>query len=80
MRVAHVSANHTYRIDLLSLDKVTFEYYRTLEDLLHTNPIFGSTPANPNTNLNNGALGYFGASAVSSQTITITDSMLKSVR
>lgn len=80
LRVAHVSVKHTYIIYLLSIDKVTFGYYRTLEELLHTNPIFGSTPANPNTNLNNGALGYFGAAAVSSRTITITESMLKMVR
>ena len=56
-----------------SIDK-TYGYYRTLEDLLFTNPFFGSTPANPNNNLSNGALGYFGAYAVSSKNIIITDS------
>ena len=70
----------TYRIELLSLDKQTYGYYRTLEDLLYTNPFFGSTPANPNNNLSNGALGYFGAYAVSSRTIVITDSLIKSVK
>jgi hypothetical protein len=80
LRVTHANANHTYRIELLSLDKVTFSYYRTLEDILHSNPIFGSTPANPTTNLSNGALGYFGACAVSSRTITVTQSMLEKVR
>jgi hypothetical protein len=80
LRVAHANANHTYRIELLSLDKVTFGYYRTLEDAIHSNPIFGSTPANPTTNLNNGALGYFGAFAVSSRTITVTQSMIEKIR
>jgi hypothetical protein len=80
LRVAHAESGHTYRIELLSLDKQTYGYYRTLEDLLHTNPIFGSTPANPTTNLSNGALGYFGACAVSSQIIRITNSMLDNVR
>lgn len=80
LRITHASANHTYRIELLSLDKATFGFYRTLEDLLHSNPIFGSTPANPNTNLSNGALGYFGACAVSAQTIFVTESMIKAVQ
>lgn len=80
LRVAHANANHTYRIELLSLDKVTFGYYRTIEDVLHSNQMFGSTPANPTSNLNNSALGYFGACAVSSRTITVTQSMLEKVR
>jgi len=76
MRVAGAAAGDTDIIELYSLDNQTYEYYRTLEDLLNTNPIFGSTPANPNTNLSNGALGYFGASAVSSKSLIITKSML----
>jgi hypothetical protein len=80
LRVANATAGDTFRIELLSIDKQTYGYYRTLEDLLFTNPFFGSTPANPNNNLNNGALGYFGACAVSSKTIIITDSLINSVK
>jgi hypothetical protein len=80
LRATHVNPGNTYRIELYSLDKSTYLYYRTLEDLLHTNPIFGSTPANPNTNLNNGALGYFGACAVSTKTILVTDSLFNTIR
>jgi Domain of unknown function (DUF4249) len=80
LRVANATAGDTFRIELLSIDKQTYGYYRTLEDLLFTNPFFGSTPANPNNNLNNGAMGYFGACAVSSKTIIITDSLIKSVK
>lgn len=80
LRVASANAGDRYRIELYSLDSKTYEYYRTLEDLLYTNPFFGSTPANPDNNLSNGALGYFGAFAVSSKTITITDSLIKSVK
>jgi len=80
LRATHARAGSTYRLELYSLDSKTFEYYRTLEDLLNINPIFGSTPANPNTNLSNGALGYFGTGAYSSKTILITDSLLKNVR
>lgn len=80
LRGSHVSPGNTYRIELYSLDKSTYLYYRTLEDLLHSNPIFGSTPANPNSNLNNGALGYFGACGVSSGTLIVTDSIYNAVR
>lgn len=80
LRVANATAGDAFRIELLSIDKQTYGYYRTLEDLLFTNPFFGSTPANPNNNLNNGALGYFGAFAVSSKIIIITDSLVKSVK
>lgn len=80
LRVAHATAGDTFRIELLSLDRQTFNFYRTLEDLLYSNPIFGSTPSNPNTNLSNGSLGYFGACAISSKTILITDSLLNKFR
>jgi hypothetical protein len=80
LRVGRVSAGDTDKVELFSLDKQTYDYYRTLEDLLRSNPIFGSTPANPNTNLNNGALGYFGACAVSVKTIIITDSLLNTIK
>ena len=80
LRAARAKAGDTIKIELYSLDNSTYGYYRTLEDLLQTNPFFGSTPANPNTNLSNGALGYFGASAVSTKTIIITDSLFNSAQ
>ena len=80
MRVANVSSGNTYRVELMSLDQKTYGYYRTLAELLYSNPIFGSTPANPNNNLSNGALGYFGACAISSKTMVITDSLINSVK
>ena len=80
LRAARAKAGDTIRIELYSLDKQTYGYYRTLEDLLRTNPFFGSTPANPNSNLTNGALGYFGVSAVSSRTVIITDSYIKTAQ
>jgi hypothetical protein len=80
LRVTHAKAGDRDRIELYSLDMQTYGYYRTLEDLLYTNPIFGSTPANPNTNLSNGALGYFGACAVASKTVVITNTLINSVK
>ena len=69
--VGRVEAGSTYRIELESLDDKTYGYYRTLSDLIFTNPFFGSTPANPNSNLSNGALGYFGTYAVSGRTMNV---------
>ena len=80
LRVARPKPGDKCTIELFSLDKLTYGYYRTLEDLIRTNPFFGSTPANPNTNLSNGALGYFGASAVSFRTVFITDSLINTAR
>lgn len=80
LRVIRVTGADTYRIELLSLDKQTYGYYHSLEELLHTNPIFGSTPANPDAIFSNGALGYFGACAVSSRTIIVTDAMLNTTK
>ena len=80
LRVARANIGDTDIIELYSLDKQTYEYYRTLDDVLNSNPVFGSTPANPNTNLSNGALGYFGACAISSQTIRITKSLFNKAK
>ena len=80
IQVSRVKSGDVVRVELLSLDSSTYEYYHTLRHLLRSNPIFGSTPANPNTNLSNGALGYFGACAISSKTIVVTDSLLKELK
>lgn len=80
LRVTRAALRDTFRIELISLDKSTFGYYRTLADLLYQNPFFGSTPANPNNNLSNGALGYFGACAISTRTIVITENLINNVK
>jgi hypothetical protein len=71
MRAGNADAGDYNAVVLLSIDKKAYEYYHTLEEILRTNPFFGSTPANPNTNLSNGALGYFAAYTVSVRTIRI---------
>ena len=71
LRVGRAVAGDTDRIELISIDAYAYDYYRTLRDILEINPIFGSTPANPNTNLNNGALGYFAAAAITRKTLIV---------
>ena len=50
----------TIKMDAIGFN--TYEYYRTLNDALNSGGM-GGTPYNPITNLNNDALGYFGAYA-----------------
>jgi hypothetical protein len=71
LRVGRAIRGDTDLIELISIDRYAFDYYRTLEDILRINPIFGSTPANPNTNLSNRALGYFAAIAITRKSIII---------
>ena len=80
LQVGRVRVGDVSLVELISLDNYTYDYYRTLRDILRSNPIFGSTPANPNTNLTNGALGYFGACAISSKTIFVTQSLFNDVK
>lgn len=77
IRVSNALAGQTYRIELMSIDKQTYSYYRGLDDILFSNPFFGSTPANPNSNLSNGALGYFGTAAISIRTIVVPVTLSK---
>lgn len=79
LRIARATKDDTFRIELMSLDKATFGYYRTVAELLYQNPFFGSTPANPNNNISNGALGYFGACPISTKTIVVTQELIDRV-
>lgn len=60
----------TIVVELQTLDRSTYYYYYTLFSI--TGEGFGaSNPANPETNLNNDALGYFGTYTISRDTIII---------
>ncbi|MCG6186922.1 DUF4249 domain-containing protein [Maribellus maritimus] len=61
----------TVVVELQTLAKSTYEYYRTLSSIFESGMIGNANPANPITNLSNGALGYFGAYTVSRDTIII---------
>ncbi len=61
-------------LELFSMDEEVYDYFLTLSNLLYTGGDASySTPANPNTNLSNDALGYFGAFAIASDTIIMPD-------
>lgn len=68
----NVSAGDTITIDLLSIDKATYDYFNTLGDILSSDRSPTSlSPANPNTNLSNNALGYFAAYTVDTRSIVL---------
>lgn len=57
----------TFTIWLESIDKGVYDYFRTASSSKGQN----SSPANPVSNISNGALGYFNACAVRKKTIVI---------
>lgn len=57
-------------IALQSIDEGVYEYFRTLAPITEGNDP-GATPANPKTNLSNGALGYFSAYAVTRKSLIV---------
>jgi Domain of unknown function (DUF4249) len=62
----------TITVDLLTIDKPTYDYFNTLRDILTSDGAATSlAPANPNTNLSNGALGYFSAYTMDRKTIIL---------
>ncbi len=62
----------TVFVELLSIDKSAYDYFRTLNNILTSDRAPTSlAPANPNTNLSNGSLGYFAAFTVDSKSIIL---------
>jgi hypothetical protein len=65
----------TVLVDLYSMNRDLYDYYTTLYEVLATeeggNGFGDVTPANPNSNWSNGALGYFGAFRVSRETLVV---------
>ncbi|HSZ71595.1 MAG TPA: DUF4249 domain-containing protein [Cytophagaceae bacterium] len=65
--------NDVARIDIYTLTKEGYNFWNDLDAQLHNDGGFFSTPpANTSTNFNNGAIGLFQGSSVSTQSITIT--------
>ncbi len=60
--------------ELQSIDEKVYRYMLTLANVSASNPSGStSTPANPVTNLSGGALGYFGAVAITRDTLIIPE-------
>lgn len=62
--------NDTVVIQMSSCDKGVYDYLYTMSNIAG-NGFYSGTPYNPNTNLSNGALGYFGVFSLSGGFIII---------
>lgn len=59
-------------VQLFSIDKFVYDYFMQLSDVLFwKRRVMPPTPYNPESNINNGALGYFAAWAFDSERITL---------
>ena len=68
----NVHSGDTITVELISLDYASYEYFYTLNDVLISDRSPTSlSPANPNTNLSNGSLGYFSAFAMDTKKIVL---------
>ncbi|RZK41413.1 MAG: DUF4249 domain-containing protein [Hymenobacter sp.] len=54
-------AGDSLRVEMQNVDPNVYEYFRTLNQILTTNPATATTPANPKSNFSGGVLGYFSA-------------------
>lgn len=63
--------NDTVVVEMRSVDTPIFDYFRVLPNSSADNPDGISIPANPVSNISNGALGYFSAHSVSTGYIII---------
>ena len=63
--------NDSVRVLLQCIDKGVYDYFRTLNSVTGNGGAQSASPANPVSNISNGALGYFSAYAVKSKLIVI---------
>lgn len=62
------------RVEMYSLTREAFVYYSDLSNLLNGDGgMFSPPPANPRSNISNGALGYFQVSAIDVEQIIVYD-------
>ena len=68
----NVLVGDTITVQLLAIDKASYDYFNTLRDILQSEEAATSlAPANPNSNLSNGSLGYFAAYTVDTKRVVI---------
>lgn len=73
MRIGRsVVTGDTLTVELLCIDKASYDYFSTLNDILTSDRAPTSlAPTNPNTNLTNGSLGYFSAFTIDKKKIIL---------
>jgi len=61
-----LASSNTIRVEVISIDKATYEYFRTLQELVGNDgfeapDLLKLNEYNPRSNITNDALGYFSA-------------------
>ena len=64
-------------VELQTIDSAVYDYFSTLENITGIEMIQSASPANPISNFNNGALGYFSAYSYDRKAISIQDYLEK---
>lgn len=68
---SRLQTGDTLVLAMYSIDSVSYDYLNTLMQISDNTGIQTVTPANPNTNLSAGALGYFSAHTTTSKEIVV---------
>jgi hypothetical protein len=76
-RSAVFKETDTLTVELQSIDKAAYNYFSTLENISGTDILRSASPANPISNFNNGALGYFSAYSFERKTVVIKEYLQK---
>jgi hypothetical protein len=67
----HLRMGDQLTFSMYSIDANVFQYFSELQQLLFANPFNEATPANPDTNLSGGALGYFSAHTIQTKQVVV---------
>lgn len=67
---SQIESGDTVFVELIAMDQANYRYLYTLSNNADSGP-FSAAPANPATNLNNDALGYFGAFTTDTLTLIL---------
>jgi Domain of unknown function (DUF4249) len=67
----HMHPGDQLVLNMYGIDKNVFQYLNELQMLLQGNPFNQATPANPDSNISGGALGYFSAQTVVTRVQTV---------
>ena len=66
-----LQTGQTLQVDMYCIDKNIYSYFFSLFRVTGGNGFRSASPANPNSNLSNGALGYFSAHTVSTKELVV---------
>ncbi|MHA4806660.1 DUF4249 domain-containing protein [Flavitalea flava] len=68
---SYIQRGDTMLVKMFCIDKPVFDYFNTLIQVTGSGNFQSATPANPNSNISNGALGYFSAHTIQSRRLQV---------